>query len=182
MEFFSEASGREGSISLILQCLLSPFFSVALKRFCKGKVRGESRNWEYLSSYVLSLWQQFQIFCVAFWALPDEIYFPFLFAIISLSSVSKMECKKMFFLPATSTTFTSFSFFFPESIILGRKLSLWSFLTLHILHLVKFLVTSSSAIHLIVYFLLHAGQAPNKHTVCNFHSVLLFPTLWLFRL
>lgn len=31
--------------------ILSPFFSVAFKRFCKGKIRGEDRNWEYLSSW-----------------------------------------------------------------------------------------------------------------------------------
>lgn len=34
---FSGASGREGAVSLILFCPLSPFFSVALERFHKGK-------------------------------------------------------------------------------------------------------------------------------------------------
>lgn len=95
--FFQNPVEGDGSVSLILYYLLSPFFSIAFKRFCEGKIRGESRNWEYLSSYLLSLWQQFQVLCVAFWPLPDEIYFPFLFAIISLSSVSKMDCKERYF-------------------------------------------------------------------------------------
>lgn len=159
--FFQNPVEGEGSVSLILYCLLSPFFTVAFKRFCKGKIRGESRNWQYLSSYLLSLWQQLRILCVAFWALPDEIYFLFSLQSFHFTVCPKWIVKNISF--ACNINHIRLLFIFlPRASYSGEEIGILVLSNTSYTPSDYTSVTCSSAIHLIVYFLLHAGQAPNK--------------------
>lgn len=111
----------------------------------------------------------------------DEIYSPFLFAIILLSSVSKTDCKNVHFACYTDHISPPFHISSQSGLFWGGNGSSCSFLTFHIIHLVKSLLPSLLLFTELCTFCCMRDKHLTNHTVCNFHSVLSFSIPWLFQ-